>query len=757
MATNFDLHRLGWHDFQSLCRTVAREILGQEVNAFADVHDGGRDGAFYGDWQSSSRPSPDRHFVIQAKHTKNANATLSVSMLTDEIGEAGALVDRGICDVYLLMTNARVTGRSHEQITQELLDVGVSEVQVFGQEWFNEIISENSRLRMLVPRLYGLGDLAQILDTRAYEQAQAVLESMTTDLAKLVRTSTFERAAEALNEHGLVLLTGAPMTGKTTIAAQLALGSADLHKTHVVKLMNASKIEERWNPLERQLFWLDDVFGDTHVRGDLVTNWQHYAPLVRSAIAKGSKFVLTSRDYIYEGSKKMLKATVLGALGDAEVVVDVAELTLPERKQVLYNHLQHGSQSRRFMEELLPHLDYYSEHLDFTPELARRISEPQFTRALGRVSKQSLDRFLEEPREMLVEVLSGLDEDSIAAIGLLFIEGNWVTSPVRLAGKSAELVERLGSDLAGVIAGLQNLEGSLVKAVRRGGEAGWTLAHPTMVDAFSDYIKNSEMLHLVIEKLTFRALLQRTVCGDLERAGSVLIPQSLWPIAMQRLHEVPQGLSRRELLDQRDRYLTHNCVAEFLNGYFEQYPEDLDVLSEPGLMLEAHAGNYLLLRLNELGLLPETIRARFAEHLIDYCVTGLDFGALTDPRFKAALTSTELSELKRKLEHEAFGEASSIVYDFTSSFGADEDREYFSEPLAEFADAVEAEFKDNERAMEFASRLRGLREEFIAEEPTPSLDEEDDSLVSVGSTAAGPMHGGRSIFDDLLDDRPRHG
>ncbi|MCY3606947.1 MAG: hypothetical protein OXG57_00745 [Acidimicrobiaceae bacterium] len=331
-----------------------------------------------------------------------------------------------------------------------------------------------------------------------------------------------------------------------------------------------------------------------------------------------------------------------------------------------------------------------------------------------------------------------------------------MTSPVGLAGKSAELVERLGSDLAGVIAGLQNLEGSLVKAVRRGGEAGWTLAHPTMVDAFSDYVKNSEMLHLVIEKLTFRALLQRTVCGDLERAGSVLIPRSLWPIAMQRLHEVPQGLSRRELLDQRDRYLTHNCVLEFLAGYFEQYPEDLEVLSEPGLMLEAHAGNRLVLRLNEHGLLPESIRARFAEHLIDYCVTGQDFGALTDPRFKAFLTSAELNELKRRLQDEAFGDAWSIVDDFTSNCGTKEDRDYFSAPLAEFASAIEAEFKGNDDALVFASSLRGLREDFIAEEPEPSRDDEDDSLVSAGSTPADPVHGGRSIFDDLLDDWPRH-
>ena len=81
---------------------------------------------------------------------------------------------------------------------------------------------------------------------------------MRTDLAKLVRTTTYEKAARALHDHGFVLLAGAPATGKTTIAGQLALAAADVFDTHVVMLDDASQFAERWNPHERQLFWLDE-------------------------------------------------------------------------------------------------------------------------------------------------------------------------------------------------------------------------------------------------------------------------------------------------------------------------------------------------------------------------------------------------------------------------------------------------------------------------------------------------------------------
>ena len=41
----YDLHNLGWHSFQQLCLTIARDILGQSVESFLDANDGGRDGA----------------------------------------------------------------------------------------------------------------------------------------------------------------------------------------------------------------------------------------------------------------------------------------------------------------------------------------------------------------------------------------------------------------------------------------------------------------------------------------------------------------------------------------------------------------------------------------------------------------------------------------------------------------------------------------------------------------------------------------
>lgn len=80
---------------------------------------------------------------------------------------------------------------------------------------------------MLVPRIYGIGDLSQIITDLACKQAKAILENMGSDLICFVPTDAHRQAIKALQEHRFVILLGDPASGKSTIAAILALGALD--------------------------------------------------------------------------------------------------------------------------------------------------------------------------------------------------------------------------------------------------------------------------------------------------------------------------------------------------------------------------------------------------------------------------------------------------------------------------------------------------------------------------------------------------
>ena len=155
----YDLHTLGWSSFQQLCLTVTRHVLNQTVESFLDSRDGGRDGAFAGTWKRAGQEDLHGAFVIQCKHTSKRDYVLTKSDLSDEVAKAARLVEHGHCDSYVLMTNAGVSGTRAEEIKARFQAVGAKHVLVLGKTWISQQIRETKRLRMLVPRVYGLGDL----------------------------------------------------------------------------------------------------------------------------------------------------------------------------------------------------------------------------------------------------------------------------------------------------------------------------------------------------------------------------------------------------------------------------------------------------------------------------------------------------------------------------------------------------------------------------------------------------------------------
>ena len=107
---SYELHSLGWKAFQDLCTTVTSEVLGQTIQAFLPSKDGGRDGAFYGIWRPEGAGLLSGSYTIQCKFTATPHATLSPGHLRDELHKARRLVEAGLADNYVLMTNFSVSG-----------------------------------------------------------------------------------------------------------------------------------------------------------------------------------------------------------------------------------------------------------------------------------------------------------------------------------------------------------------------------------------------------------------------------------------------------------------------------------------------------------------------------------------------------------------------------------------------------------------------------------------------------------------------
>lgn len=700
----FELQRMGWHAFQRLCITICREVLGQTVESFLDTNDAGMDGAFTGTWTPTLGQQLSGRFIIQCKFSARYDHRLTLSELAADIRKAGALAKAGMCDIYVLMTNAGMSGQTRVALEKRLHAVGIKQVLVLQANWIEEQIRTHRRLRMLVPQMYGLGDLTQILDARAYAQARAILDSMREDLRKVVVTTAYHRAAEAIDKHRFVLLIGEPAAGKTTIASMLAMASADQWDASVIKLHDPAVIPDHWNPQEpSQFFWIDDAFGVTQYESDLVRGWNRVLPQIQAALRGGARIVMTSRDYIYNRARRDLKSGAFPLLDEAQVVIDVRDLSEDERCQILYNHMKQGNQPKEFKTRIKGLLEGVANQPRFIPEVARRLADPAFTKKLV-VSNHSLAQFVDRREQILVELCGSLDDDCKAALALIYMRNGRLESPIHLTPSEGLALSRMNSDLGKVSVALESLSGSLVQHVVSDDAIGyWVFKHPTIGDALSELLRrNPELLGVFVAGSSVDQLVQQVTCGEVGIERAVSLPATLFDQVIDKLiqHETSaayksEWLSRWVAKRMLHTFLSTRCSKAFLERYLARYPDTLKRIVDPGLYLAWSPDVELCIRLFELGLLQEEARKTFVENICQYAVTGQDALVLQDRRLKAILSSEELHQLQQDLLKELIPNLGDVREHRELEFDDNDDADGHMQPFRDLIDALRVEFPDD--------------------------------------------------------------
>ncbi|MCG7549027.1 hypothetical protein [Pseudoalteromonas sp. Of7M-16] len=723
------------------------DIFGHDVQSFYDSQDGGRDGAYQGVWIDNTNKSKSGSFTVQCKFTSNYKAGIKVSDLRDDIEKAKRLAAKGFATHYVLFTNAQLTGNQDESLRAvfESID-GIESFTAYGKERISQIIIESPRLRMLVPRVYGLGDLSQILDERAGEQARAILNSLGDDISKFVLTDAFNRSAKALVEHGFVLLLGEPACGKSTIAASLALGALDEWGCNTFKICSSDEFLRHWNPNEpRRLFWIDDAFGATQVDWSATFAWARTFPHISTAIKNGAKVIFTSRDYIYQSAKGDLKESSLPVMKASQVVINVQDISQHEREQILYNHIKLGNQPQSFKKEVKPFLKDIANNKKFTPEIARRLGDKFFTKDLI-IRQSTLVNFVENPVEFLIDVISTLDKKNISALAAIFMRAGALPSPMKLAESELNALKLLGGTLDGVISALKFLKGSLTSLSFEEGQYIWRYKHPTIRDAFAQYVANDvELLEIYLGGAPLEMLFQEVACVGVEMDGvKVIVPESHYQLLICRMKPFDSNNWRNKR--SLSRFLTKRCSHRFLSVYLEKNSDFLEslkiyrsILSDPDLEIIA--------KLFEAGLLPEEKRVSVVQSLHELAIKEYDT-QFAKGEFKCLLTKAEFSLIQKAVKDKVISNIECIIDNLSSDYDEESDPEdHFSDLCYSIRDYEDIFVEDDEICTQLATAKDWIQEEIKelskkwAYDPNDTYEREHHS-VSSHSTE-------RSIFDDV--------
>lgn len=747
--TSLALHTLGWKAFQDLCAQVCEVVLGRQVGIYREAQDGGQDATFTSKPQTPGDTTASA--TIQCKFSGDPARKLRVSDIAIEREHIKELAARGLATSYYFLTNMSVDAPVAADIRAELIQLGVQDAQVYGREWLTLKIRESARLRALVPRIYGLGDLSMILDERRAQQTEALLGHLMPSLRTYVPTAPHRQAVRILGETGIVLLIGAPATGKSMIAAILATTVLGGEGHQTFQLDGPGELTEFWNPNESgRFYWIDDAFGPNQLRSDYVDHWIAVMNKVKTALNAGNRFVLTSRQHIWREAKLKLGIRNHQRLADESAVVNVGSLSPDERAQIIYNHIKGGNQPSAWKALLKPHLAGVASSSELLPEMARRLGDRSYTAGI-RALPSDLIRFLSAPKAFLKETLHELTEAQRAALTVIFLFRSRLPAHTGRDDRIALVCDKFGVRQGDVNDALTQLDGSFILQKPDGNARIWTFAHPTIADALAEILRDRpDLLELYIQGTRVEVLLAEATCeGAAEVQDAVVIPASNNELLVARIVEMADESALNKILFS---FLAKRASDVVLREIIAASPEIVRRKSDTYWRVLADGRIMLLARLHRLRLLPEDLREEVAEELENALLINQDSTVLDNEDLLALFAPRQLLALSMKLYEDLVNgmpdRIESLVGDADLTI---EPSDNFGE-LKYYVHSVESVLSDVGMFANVVAEVESAIDEGIAK-VTQRKEEENESTDWVGEDIAPKVviapANGRSIFSDV--------
>lgn len=196
---------------------------------------------------------------------------------------------------------------------------------------------------------------------------------------KYVITENHNKGLKILQENNVIILTGEPGIGKTTLADNLAIYYISKGYEFCDIEENISEAESlfRENEYKKILFYCDDFLGSNMY--DAINNKKdsHIVKFINRIRKDNSKkFILTSRTSILNKAFSLSHNFQNYKIRDNEFLLTIKNLTKIDKANILYNHMYHSKLPKQFIDVIYEDKRYKDiiEHRNFNPRIIEFIT-----------------------------------------------------------------------------------------------------------------------------------------------------------------------------------------------------------------------------------------------------------------------------------------------------------------------------------------------------------------------------------------------